>query len=253
MDLTQERSRRAAAAVAGVAVLGLVVSLLVVAAIRGLLPGTADCTVTIGKQTVELSTDEAEAAAAMSARSVRLRRSFPATTAAVADALDRPARESRLVAAALTGRARRALACTHGGADDEESDRLGRSGLTARAAKVRRDIDRAFGRQRVGGFARGGVSSGHMPGSAHYDGRAVDVFLRPINRRNKARGWAIAQYLVAQAERLEVNTVIFDGQIWTERRAGQGWRDYEPVTRARSREVRAILLHRDHVHVDVAD
>ena len=145
------------------------------------------------------------------------------------------------------------MACTHGGADDEEPDRLDRSGLTARAAKVRRDIDRAFGRQRVGGFAPGGVSSGHMPGSAHYEGRAVDVFVRPINRRNKTRGWAIAQYLVAQAERLEVNTVIFDGRIWTNRRAGQGWRVYQPVTRARSPETRAIILHRDHVHVDVAD
>ena len=253
MDLTHQPGRRVAAVVAGVVVLVLVGSLLVIAAIRGLLPGTADCEVTIGSHRVELSTDEAESAASVAARAVRLRRSPPVTAAAVADASDLSAREAVLVAAALSGRARHALTCTHGGAGDEESDRLGRSGLTARAAKVRRDIDRAFGRQRVGGFAPGGVSSGHMPGSAHYDGRAVDVFVRPINRRNKTKGWAMAQYLVAHAQRLEVNTVIFDARIWTHRRAGQGWRDYEPVTRARSPETRAIILHRDHVHVDVAD
>ena len=80
MDLTQERGRRIAAVVAGVAVLALVGSLLVFAAIRGLLPGTPDCEVTVGTQTVELSTDEAESAAAVSARAVRLRRSLPATT-----------------------------------------------------------------------------------------------------------------------------------------------------------------------------
>ena len=92
-----------------------------------------------------------------------------------------------------------------------------------------------------------------MPGSAHYEGRAVDVFVRPISPRNKTRGWAMAQYLVAHAERLEIDTVIFDGRIWTARRAGQGWRDYEPDTSGRSRAVAAILEHRDHVHVDVAD
>ena len=44
------------------------------------------------------------------------------------------------------------------------------------------------------------------------------------------RGWAIAHYLVSQAERLSVATVIFDGRIWTARRSGQGWRDYDVDT-----------------------
>ncbi len=97
------------------------------------------------------------------------------------------------------------------------------------------------------------MSTGHQPGSAHYDGRAIDVFHRPVNRANQVRGWAMAHYLVAHAERLSVETVIYDGRIWTARRSFQGWRDYSPDTEGRTRQVAAILEHRDHVHVDVAD
>jgi hypothetical protein len=207
----------------------------------------------VGQRSVALSTAEAEAAASVSARAVRLHASPAATARAVGGVLHSSRDDARLVASALTGRSRHALTCTHGGADRPESDRLDRSGLTRRAERVRRDLDRAFGPQRVGGFAPGGVHTGHMPGSAHYEGRAVDVFVRPISPRNKQRGWAIAQYLVAQAQRLEIETVIFDARIWTARRAGQGWRDYRPYTVGRSRAVERILEHRDHVHVDVAD
>ncbi|WP_235737907.1 hypothetical protein [Nocardioides alcanivorans] len=93
-----------------------------------------------------------------------------------------------------------------------------------------------------------------MEGSAHYDGRAIDVFVRPINKANKAKGWAMAYYLVAQADRLDIQTVIFDGRIWTAgKRSEDGWRDYSPNTSGRTDEQIAVLEHRDHVHVDVAD
>ena len=80
-----------------------------------------------------------------------------------------------------------------------------------------------------------------MEGSAHYEGRAVDIFVRPISPANKVRGWAIAQYLVAQADRLDIKTVIFDGRIWTAgRKSGDGWRDYDPPeTLRRPRDPRA--------------
>ena len=29
-----------------------------------------------------------------------------------------------------------------------------------------------------------------MAGSAHYEGRAIDVFVRPVSPANKVRGWA---------------------------------------------------------------
>ena len=87
-----------------------------------------------------------------------------------------------------------------------------------------------------------------MEGSAHYEGRAIDVFVRPVNPK-QVRGWAIAQCLVSQAGRLDIRTVIFDDRIWTSgERSDDGWRDYDPPER--SGDI-AILEHRDHVHVDV--
>jgi hypothetical protein len=253
MDLRDPSRRTAvvAAALAIVLVAVLVAGLLVLVVVRAL--NGPDCTVSVGKQSVELSTTQAQSAASASARAVRFGRSLPEAAKAVASKADLSPADSEVVASALTGRSRHALTCTHGGADDTESNRLDGSGLTRRAERVRQDLDQAFGRLPMGGFAPGGVRSGHMPGSAHYEGRAVDVFVRPISPRNKTRGWAIAQYLVAQAERLEINTVIFDAQIWTTRRAGEGWRDYRVSTSGRSRATVRILEHRDHVHVDVAD
>ncbi len=86
-----------------------------------------------------------------------------------------------------------------------------------------------------------------MSGSTHYSGRAVDIFLRPVTAANTTRGWAIASYLVAQSDRLDIQTVIFDDRIW--RRGRDGWRDYDVP--ASSTGDMAILEHRDHVHVDV--
>ncbi len=119
---------------------------------------------------------------------------------------------------------------------------------------MRRDLKAAYGALSLGGFAPGGVTSGHMEGSAHYEGRALDVFVRPINADNRRLGWSIASYLVAQADRLDIDHVIFDDRIWTSgRRSESGWRDYDPGdTSGKSEDTIAILEHRDHVHVDVA-
>lgn len=168
------------------------------------------------------------------------------------EAYEDHAADARALASALTGYHRGAFTCVvrHSGVD-EVSAELDDQGLTSRAAAVREEIEAVFGRQALGGFAPGGVSSGHSEGSAHYEGRAVDVFFRPINAANKRRGWAMAHYLVAQADRLGIATVIFDGRIWTARRSVQGWRDYRVDTSGRDRATAQILEHREHVHVDV--
>ncbi len=159
--------------------------------------------------------------------------------------------DARVLASALTGNSRHAFSCRYTDAPAEASDRLKASGLTRRADAVRREVTEVFADPPLGGFAPGGVSTGHMEGSAHYEGRAVDVFVRPISSANKTRGWAIAHYLVAQADRLKIRTVIFDARIWTSgTRSEDGWRDYDPPS---SSGDRAILEHRDHVHVDVFD
>jgi hypothetical protein len=157
--------------------------------------------------------------------------------------------DARTLASALTGNSPRAFSCRLGGEPDEASTDLRESGLTGRADAVRLALADLFADQPLGGFASGGVTTGHMEGSAHYDGRAVDLFVRPVNPTNRVRGWAVAHYLVSQADRLALRTVIFDGRIWTAgRRSGDGWRDYDPPERSGDP---AILEHRDHVHVDV--
>jgi hypothetical protein len=170
------------------------------------------------------------------------------------EAYEEHAEGARALASALTGYSPKRFRCVveePTGEVQEEQE----SGLTRRAQAVRTDLERAFGDLPVGGFAPGGVSTGHIEGSAHYAGRAVDVFVRPVNPDNRRRGWAIAHYLVARADRLKVDHVIFDGQIWTSgRRAEEGWRPYRPDIRPNaSAETRAILEHRDHVHVDVIE
>jgi hypothetical protein len=164
------------------------------------------------------------------------------------EAYEDHAADGRALASALTGYSRHALTCQVDDVDGLDGEDLNRDGLTPRAAKVRRDLERAFGPQTLGGFAPGGVRDGHQKGSAHYDGRAVDVFFRPVNEQNRRLGWALAHYLVAHAERLDIATVIFDARIWTASRSDEGWRKYDPGDGPGDPAVR---LHRDHVHVDV--
>ena len=159
--------------------------------------------------------------------------------------------DARTLASALTGNSPRAFTCTVDDDADPAPDRLLATGLTRRADVLRQDLGAAFGELSLGGFAPGGVRDGHQPGSTHYDGRAIDVFVRPVSPENRQRGWAMAHYLVAQAERLAIQNVIFDDRIWTAgSRSDEGWRDYDPPERSGDP---TILEHRDHVHVDVQD
>ncbi|MBM9460671.1 hypothetical protein JK386_12220 [Nocardioides sp. zg-536] len=154
--------------------------------------------------------------------------------------------DGRALASALTGNSPATFTCDLDGGAPSADDALTPNGLTPRADAVRKDLLARFGRLSLGGFDPDGVSSGHMEGSAHYAGRAIDIFFRPVNKANRTKGWAVAHYLVANADRLDVRTVIFDDRIWTAGR--DGWRDYDPPSSAGDRD---ILEHRDHVHVDV--
>ena len=162
----------------------------------------------------------------------------------------RPDDAALAVGRALTGVRGPALTCTTPPAGaDLPQEALGPRGLTPRADTVRAELRATFGRQSLGGFEPGGVSSGHTEGSAHYDGRALDVFYRPVTAAGTAQGWQLAMWGVAHAERLSVATVIFDRRLWSAARSVQGWRDYE---RPDGPTDNPILLHEDHVHLDVA-
>jgi hypothetical protein len=166
------------------------------------------------------------------------------------EAYEDHATDARALASALTGFSPGGFTCVaHSGGGDLAAQDPGRNGLTDRADTVRRNLVRAFGPLSLGGYAPGGVSSGHIKGSAHYQGRAIDVFVRPVSGAQRRKGWAIASYLVAHAVRLHVDHVIFDKRIWSAgSRSESGWRDYDPGSAPGDR---AVLEHRDHVHVDV--
>ena len=122
------------------------------------------------------------------------------------------------------------------------------TGLTPRAQRVFDEVTDTFGRIPYGGFAPGGVSTGHGPTSKHYSGLAVDFFFRPYTDPAQNRlGWTIAHWLVAHADELDIEVVIYDDRIWSTNRSPQGWRPYshpqgmtDPINR-----------HLDHIHVDV--
>ncbi len=185
--------------------------------------------------------------------------SLPVTEAAQAvqrsafpSAYAQHAADARVIAAALTGHREAGLTCNlHVGKPGKLGKQaIGPTGLTPRAARTRAELTASFGRLSLGGFAPGGISTGHMSGSAHYDGRAIDVFYRPADTVHQLKGWATAQWLVANAKRLQVRTVIYDGRIWTATRSQDGWRPYAPPSGSSGDP--DVLDHRDHVHVDVA-
>jgi hypothetical protein len=157
--------------------------------------------------------------------------------------------DARVLASTLTGYSPAGFTCVvrH---DEMAAQEMRPNGLTPRANRVRRDLQRTFGRLPLGGFQPGGVTSGHIPGSAHYDGRAIDIFFRPVSPAGQRHGWAVAQYLVARAAALGIDTVIYDDRIWTSGLSSEaGWREYDEPSGPNQR----VLEHRDHVHVDVVE
>lgn len=239
------------------------------------LGGGPACVLTAGGEDQEWSADEAMTAttvagvgtrigatvngvAAAVARSLRVERDEPMTPAAARQVyrdlpdVARPSAEALRTALALLGDEGPALTCAMDvlGGDDLPRQDPGGLGLTARADRVRLAMREVFGKQVLGGFDPDGVSSGHVEGSTHYEGRAIDVFFRPVSAANQRLGWQQALWAVAHAERLAVATVIFDREIWSASRSPQGWRTYRYPGGDTDNPV---LLHEDHVHVDVAE
>lgn len=225
----------------------------------------ADCSLVAGGGTVALTLDQARDATMLAATTYRDGRTQESLAGALRPALEdaagtltpaqasaalaRPgAVDDRLpLARALLGYGEQRLVCRadEGGVDRQPE---GPGGLTPRADDARAQVLAAFGPLPVGGFAPGGVRTGHVEGSAHYDGRAVDVFFRPVSDRNRRRGWTTAQWLIARAEPLDLAVVIFDRQLWSVAHADDGWRPYRHPSGATGN---AVLDHLDHVHLDV--
>ncbi|GAA1451755.1 hypothetical protein [Nocardiopsis tropica] len=119
------------------------------------------------------------------------------------------------------------------------------SGLTPRAEELKDGMEEHFSDLSLGGYYPGGYDTGHGEGSAHYEGRAIDVFYRPVDEDNRREGWLMAHWLIAHAPDYAIDVIIFDDRIWSTYYPSLGWRDYE------ADPDNEILRHLDHVHVDV--
>lgn len=136
------------------------------------------------------------------------------------------------------------LTCRGYAAGDLPEQQLTATGLTPRAERLRVEMAEAFGDQSVGGFAPGGVDRDGE--STHDDGRAIDIFFRPVTEENRRAGWLLAHWLAAHAEDLDVQYVIFDDRFWSAHSSRGQWQDYDAPAPGNE-----ILRHLDHVHVDV--
>ncbi|GAB3498427.1 hypothetical protein GCM10027440_52380 [Nocardiopsis coralliicola] len=205
---------------------------------RTALPWGPECTVDTGDGDIALTTEQAQAATTAVALEA-LGQEAPDTGGVPAAALERLAEGPPDDA----GPSLNCRATPRGGLEEEE---LTESGLTPRAQTVLDAMAEVFGEQSLGGYEPGGIDSGHGGDSAHYDGRAIDVFYRPVTEENRREGWLLAHWLVAHAEELDVANVIFDDKIWNSRGSMRGWWDYRSPDPDNE-----ILRHLDHVHVDV--
>lgn len=198
----------------------------------------SECTVETSDGEVGLDREEAKratTAVALAARGVEA----PDTSGIDDSVLER-------LADGPPGDAGASLVCRGSAAGDLPEQQLTGTGLTPRAQQLREAMTEVFGDQSLGGFAPGGIGQGHGEESAHYDGRAVDVFFRPVTEENRRAGWLLAHWLVAHAEDLDVQYVIFDDRIWSAHSSRGQWQDYDAPEPANE-----ILRHLDHVHVDV--
>jgi len=231
------------------------------------------CTLAVGDDTLEWSEEQAMTATTVAGVGTRIGAGVNGVAQAVARSLEAepeaalpveaarevyrslpdtatPHQQAVRVAQALLGHRGSALSCVLPFTDsvpDQPGEVPGALGLTPRADGVRLAMRGVFGKQSLGGFDPRGVDSGHIDGSPHYDGRAIDVFFRPVTPENQRLGWQQANWSVAHADRLDLATVIFDSRIWSAHRSLEGWRDYSYPGGTDN----PVLLHEDHVHVDV--
>ncbi|GAA2111529.1 hypothetical protein GCM10009824_06900 [Kocuria atrinae] len=198
----------------------------------------SECSVETPDGTINLERDEAKlatTAVALAARGAETPDTSGIDPAVIQRLADGPADD-----------AGPSLRCEGTAADDLPEQELTPTGLTPRAQRLRDEMTEVFGDQPLGGFAPGGVSQGHGAESTHYSGRGIDVFFRPITEENRREGWILAQWLIAHADDLDIQYVIFDDKIWSAHSSRGHWQTYDAPEPASD-----ILRHRDHVHVDV--
>lgn len=94
------------------------------------------------------------------------------------------------------------------------------------------EITQTFGITNIGGFA----SSGHIPGSYHYKGQALDVMIAP--RQYPAMGDKVAAWAKANAAKYNVVEVIWNHKYWNVNGGEKS-----------TREAGVANSHTTHVHI----
>ena len=136
------------------------------------------------------------------------------------------------------------LACPTGlAADCPPTGRSVEAGLQPDGVLVVRCAVAHFQIASIGGRA----TSGHIAGSDHYTGRAVDLMIDDwATPAGVAFGDRVAAYFIANARRFGITYIIWRARIWTTERPY--WRTYTHP----SGSANPTLLHLDHLHISVS-
>jgi hypothetical protein len=143
--------------------------------------------------------------------------------------------DGRTLASALSGWSPAAFSCVvHGlyvGSQHAAADRTAR-----REEAVRRAVSRSFGPLQI--------TVAGPPSAAHRGkGILVHVSTGPRNPDSQRRAWVLADYLVANAERLGIRSVSVGRFVWTAgSRSEQGWRPLPATRRERPASVGVAVL-----------
>jgi hypothetical protein len=145
----------------------------------------------------------------------------------------------RTVASTMSGFSPAGFSCIVN-SQDLPAERARADGLTPRAAAVSADTRHAFGPldwNHVSGQTGGGAGAV----AAHTRGHTLDVSFRPLTAETVRRGWVLAHYLVANANRLHIRRVGFDGRVWSAGTgSADGWRRHR-VSSATSARVQVSV------------
>ncbi len=106
----------------------------------------------------------------------------------------------------------------------------------------------------------GARSCGSLPDSEHHDGRAVDWMNSKRNATQAKQGAAVISWLLAtdaagheyaNARRLGIMYIIWDGKIWGAYSADRGWRPYSSCASHKEKSW-DTTCHRDHMHLSLS-
>ncbi|MFP5415915.1 MAG: SH3 domain-containing protein [Actinomycetes bacterium] len=106
-------------------------------------------------------------------------------------------------------------------------------GLKPQAMVVYNAVTARWSFSSIGGYRASSLSN-------HQLGGAIDFMLTP--GKDSAKGWAVANYLAANASAFGIDHIIFEQKIWT---------PYKPTWRAMASRGSITANHYDHVHVSV--